>query len=121
RFSSDTTTISPVARHVLATVLPLPPQSKCHPVSISLRKYHAGFTPNQRARPSNLIFRGYRWVHFSLRPRDSLTAPRVALSVSLFHFVSSMNATSARGPCLLLRWECSHRKCQLSLDTMFSH
>jgi hypothetical protein len=34
---------------------------------------------------------------FTLRPGDSLTIPRMALSIGFIHFVSSMNAIQATG------------------------
>ena len=42
----------------------------------------------------------------SLRPGDSLTIPRMALSVGFIRFVSSANATQATGFRLLPRWDC---------------
>ena len=42
----------------------------------------------------------------SLRPGDSLTVPRTALSVGFIRFVSSANATQATGFRLLPRWDC---------------
>jgi len=41
----------------------------------------------------------------SLRPGDSLTAPRAALSVGFVRFVSSTNATQATGFRLFPRWD----------------
>src|SRR5947208_15792098 len=41
----------------------------------------------------------------SLRPGDSLTVPRTALSVGFIRFVSSSNATQATGFRLFPRWD----------------
>ncbi len=41
----------------------------------------------------------------SLRPGDSLTAPRAALSIGFIRFVSSTNATQATGFRLFPRWD----------------
>ena len=41
----------------------------------------------------------------SLRPGDSLTVPRTALSVGFIRFVSSTNATQATGFRLFPRWD----------------
>src|SRR5438105_14373258 len=41
----------------------------------------------------------------SLRPGDSLTVPRTALSVGFIRFVSSTNATQATGLRLFPRWD----------------
>ena len=41
----------------------------------------------------------------SLRPGDSLTIPRMALSVGFIRFVSSANATQATGLRLFPRWD----------------
>jgi hypothetical protein len=53
----------------------------------------------------------------SLRPGDSLTAPRTALSVGFIRFVSSTNATQATGFRLFPRWDCPPTEhASLSLD-----
>jgi len=41
----------------------------------------------------------------SLRPGDSLTVPRTALSAGFIRFVSSTNATQATGVRLFPRWD----------------
>jgi hypothetical protein len=41
----------------------------------------------------------------SLRPGNSLTAPRTALSVGFIRFISSTDATLATGLRLLPRWD----------------
>ena len=41
----------------------------------------------------------------SLRPDDSLTVPRTALSAGFIRFVSSTNATQATGFRLFPRWD----------------
>ena len=56
RFLDGTRTVSPVARHVLVTVLPLTTPPEWQAASVSLRPVHAAFAPTQRARPPELFF-----------------------------------------------------------------
>jgi hypothetical protein len=42
----------------------------------------------------------------ALRPGDSLTIPKMVLSVGFLRFVSSAKATQATGLRLLPRWDC---------------
>ncbi len=95
RFRGGTWTASPVARHVLVTVLPLPPRRSDAPyrsdfdVSCSLRPTGEG-----SAFGSNLLT-GPPTGSLTLRPGDSLTIPRIALSIGFNGFVSSTAATQA--------------------------
>ena len=96
RFLGGTRTVSPVARHALATVLPLPPRrsgTRFHQTA----SCHAAFAPTQRARPPDYIVSRPPMGSLSLRPGDSLTAPRAALSVGFIRFVSSTDTTQATG------------------------
>jgi len=96
RFLAGTRTVSPVAQHALVTVLPLPPrrsdvshQSACE-TSCSLRPTIGGSAFG--------VFLSRPPVgSLSLRPGDSLTAPRTVLSVGFFRTVSSANATQTTG------------------------
>src|SRR3954452_992846 len=96
RFPSGARTVSPVARHVLATVLSLPPRRSDLPLrsdcgtSCCLR-------PEPKGSAFGLIVSRPPMGSLSLRPGDSLTAPRAALSVGFIRFVSSANATQATG------------------------
>jgi len=104
RFLAGTRTVSPVARHVLVTVLPLPPRrsavshrSVCE-TSCSLRPTIVGSA-------FGVILSRPPMGSLSLRPGDSLTVPRTALSVGFIRFVSSTNATQATGFRLFPRWD----------------
>jgi len=69
RLLNGTRTVSPVARHVLVTVLPLTTPPECHAASVSSAACHVAFAPNQRARPPELFFcRGHHWVHVCCGP-----------------------------------------------------
>ena len=97
RFLDGTRTASPVAWHVLVTVLPLlprqsdlPPQSDCDK-PCCLR-------PNGEGSASGSCFLSRPPMgSLALRPGNSLTAPKTALSVSFTRFVSSTDATQATG------------------------
>jgi hypothetical protein len=57
----------------------------------------------------------------SLRPGDSLTVPRTALSAGFIRFVSSTNATQATGFRLFPRWDSSPTEhASLSLVALWS-
>jgi hypothetical protein len=95
RFLDGTRTASPVARHVLVTVLPLrprrsnlPPQSDCdRPCCLR---------PKTGGSASGVSFLSRPPVSsLPLRPGDSLTLPKRALSVGFTRFVSSTDATQA--------------------------
>ena len=105
RFLDGTRTVSPVARHVLVTVLPLPPRrsdlsrrSVCD-MPWSLR-------PTIKGSAFGVFLSRPPMGSLSLRPGNSLTIPRTALSVGFIRFVSSAHATQATGFRLLPRWDC---------------
>ena len=106
RLLDGTRTVSPVARHVLVTVLPLTTPPEWQAVSVSPAACHTAFAPNERARPPDLILSRPPLGSLALRPGDSLTIPKMALSVSLIRFVSSTNPTQATGFRLLPRRDC---------------
>ena len=58
---------------------------------------HAAFTLEKRARPPRLYFSGPPVGSLPLRPGDSLTILKMALSVGFIGFVSSTSATQATG------------------------
>ena len=97
RFLDGTRTASPVARHVLVTVLPLPPrrsdlphQSDCD-TPCCLR-------PKAEGSASGAYFLSRPPVgSLALRPGDSLTIPKMALSIGFISFVSSTDAIQATG------------------------
>jgi hypothetical protein len=69
RFLGGTRTVSPVARHVLVTVLPLTTPPKCHAASVSPRH---NIQPSPRTRGlglrSHFFCRGHHWVHLRYGP-----------------------------------------------------
>ncbi len=97
RFLDGARTASPVARHALVTVLPLPPrrsdvprQSDCD-TPCCLR-------PEEEGSASGVCFLSRPPMgSLSLRPGDSPTIPKTALSVGFTRFVSSTDATQATG------------------------
>jgi len=97
RFLDGARTASPVARHVLVTVLPLPPrrsdaphQSDCD-TPCCLR-------PGPEGSASGSYFLTRPPVgSLTLRPGDSLTIPKMALSISFTGFVSSTDVIQATG------------------------
>ena len=60
--------------------------------------FHAAFTPLPRARPLGLTFSGPPVRLLSLRPDDSLTIPRMALSIDFRDSVSFLLTIQATGP-----------------------
>ena len=87
----------------------LPPCCRYHPARVLWRfgqfaPLHAAFAQMLKAQPLEYFSRP-PVRSFSLRPGDSLTAPRAALSVGFIRFVSSTNATQATGFRLLPRWD----------------
>jgi hypothetical protein len=72
--------VSPVAQHALATGPSLPPRRSFSPRR-SVATIHAAFAQRVRARPSDLEFSRPPTGSFALRPGDSLTIPRMALSI----------------------------------------
>ena len=97
RFLGGTRTASPVARHFLVTVLPLLPrrsdaplQSACDP-PCCLR-------PTEEGSASGSCFLSRPPVgSLALRPGDSFTTPRMALSISFTRFVSSTDVIQTTG------------------------
>ena len=95
RFRDGTWTASPVARHVLVTVLPLLPRRNdaSHrsdfDVSCCLRPTAGGSASGVH------LLTGPPMGSLALRPGDSLTTPRVALSIGFSDFVSSATAIQA--------------------------
>ena len=95
RFRGGTRTASPVARHVLVTVLPLPPRR-------SDTTHRSGFVVPCCLRPipegsaSEVVFLTRPPTgSLALRPGDSRTTLTVALSIGSTSFVSSTDATQA--------------------------
>jgi hypothetical protein len=77
-------------------VLPLTPRQSVPPLQ-SVAAVHVAFALSVQARP--LEFRVSRppMRSLSLRPDDSLTIPKMALSIGFIRFVSSANAILATG------------------------
>jgi hypothetical protein len=81
---------------------PLSPCCPYHPAEVVCRlsqfaPHHVAFARPKRARPSELILSRPPVGSLSLRPGDSLTIPRMALSVGFRRLVSSAPATQATG------------------------
>ena len=97
RFLDGARTASPVARHVLVTVLPLPPRRRDTPhqpdcdTPCCLRPYPEG------SASGNYFLTRPPVGSLALRPGDSLTIPRMALSIGFTGFVSSTDAIQATG------------------------
>jgi len=95
RFLDGTRTVSPVARHALVTVLSLPPRRS----AMTFRSAHVMsccFRPEPGGSASGFYFLSRPPVgSLALRPGDSLTILKMALSVGFIRFVSSTNATQA--------------------------
>ena len=105
RFPSGTWTVSPVAQHALATVLSLPPRRSDMPLR-SVCAMPCCLRPAIEGSAFGSKFSRPPLGSLSLRPGDSLTIPRMALSVGFIRFVSSANATQATGFRLLPRRDC---------------
>ena len=97
RFLSGTRRASPVARRFLVTVLPLPPRRSGlphrsdgdRPCCLRLKREDSASGDHFLSRPP--------MGSLALRPGDSLTIPRMALSIGFTSFVSSAHATQATG------------------------
>ena len=80
----------------------LSPCCPYHPAEVTCRvgqfaPCHAAFARPLRARPSDYFLSRPPPGSLALRPGDSLTIPKMALSVGFIRFVSSANATQATG------------------------
>src|ERR1022692_2608403 len=98
RFRDGTRRVSPVAQPALVTVLPLLPRR-----SVSPRQSVCDDPCCLRPEAGGLGLQIYcvsgpLMGLLALRPGDSLTIPRMALSVGFIRFVSSTDATQATGP-----------------------
>src|SRR5262252_4806272 len=92
RFLGGTRTVSPVAQHVLVTVLSLPTPPECHVASVSLRRSMLPSLRTRGARPPALIFSRPSLASLTLWPGDPLTIQKMALSIGFIRFVSSTDA-----------------------------
>src|SRR6516162_5773163 len=82
--------------------MPLSPCCPCHPAGANLALRSACampccLRPDEGARPPDSFLSRLLVGSLSLRPCDSLTIPRMALSIDSTHFVSSMRAIQATG------------------------
>src|SRR5450432_1402368 len=87
RFRDGTRRASPVARCILVIVLPLPPRQSVRRIG-QLATFHAAFALSTGARPLRQRVSGSPVRSLSLRPNDSLTIPRMALSIDFRGSVS---------------------------------
>ena len=95
RFLDGSRTVSPVARHALVTVLPLPPRRSDMPLR-SARVMPCCLRPEPEGSASEFYFLSRPPVgSLSLRPGNSLTIPKMALSVGFRNSVSFLPATQA--------------------------
>jgi len=97
RFLDGARTASPVARHALVTVLPLPPRRRDAPLQ-SACDTPCCLRPGEEGSASGSHFLTRPPVgSLPLRPGDSLTIPKMALSIGFIGFVSSTDAIQATG------------------------
>ncbi len=97
RFLDGARRASPVARHVLVTVLPLPPRRSAVPLQ-SICDTPCCLRPKGEDSASGVCFLSRPPVgSLALRPGDSLTIPRMALSISFTRFVSSTDVIQTTG------------------------
>src|SRR5215467_15205806 len=68
RFPDGTRTVSPVAQHVLVTVLPLPPRRRRHNASVRLRHTLLPSPLQRELGLRILLCRGHLWVHSHYGP-----------------------------------------------------
>ena len=97
RFLDGARTASPVAQHVLVTVLSLTTPPECRAVSVSLRRAMLPSLNIRKLGLRGLFFVGATSGSLPLRPGDSLTILKMALSVGFIRFVSSADATQVTG------------------------
>jgi hypothetical protein len=97
RFLDGARTASPVAQHVLVTVLSLTTPPECHAASVSFRRAMLP-SPDTRGLGVRTYFLSRPPLgSLALRPGDSLTILKMALSVGFIRFVSSTDATQVTG------------------------
>ena len=89
RFLDGTRTASPVAWHVLITVLSLPPRQRDVPHQIVWRHILLPSSDTRKLGLWGLFFcRGHLWVHLCYGPVTRSPSSRWALSVSFIRLVS---------------------------------
>ncbi len=97
RFLDGTRTVSPVAWHVLVTVLPLLPRRSDAPLR-SVCDTPCCLRLERDGSASGVCFLSRPPVgSLALRPGDSFTTPRMALSISFTRFVSSTDVIQTTG------------------------
>ena len=80
----------------------LSPCCPYHPAGVNCRigqisTVHVAFVPDQGTRPPRLFLSGPPVGSLALRPGDSLTIPKMALSISFTRFVSSSRVIQVTG------------------------
>jgi hypothetical protein len=93
--------VSPVAWYVLVLMPWLSTPPVCSSALAIWPLFHVAFIPRRRIRPLGLLFSGPPMPSFSLRPDDSLTIPKMALSMGFRQSVSLLPAIQANGLWLL--------------------
>ena len=99
RFLDGTRTVSPVAQHVLVTVLPLTTPPEWHAASVSLRRVMLP-SPHKRGLGlrMSVFCRGHHWVHSRCGPvTRSPSRGWLCRSASSVSFPHSTDATHATG------------------------
>src|SRR6516165_1567026 len=95
RFLAGARRVSPVARHALATVLSLPPRRSDLPPRLA-RGLPCCLRPEAEGSASGVLFFSRPPVgSLALRPGDSLTIPRMVLSIGFRNSVSFLPAIQA--------------------------
>jgi hypothetical protein len=97
RFLEGARTASPVAQHVLVTVLSLTTPPECRAASVRLLRAILPSPDHRELGLRGLFFVEATTGSLPLRPGDSLTILKMALSVGFIRFVSSTNATQVTG------------------------
>ena len=97
RFLDGTRTTSPVARYALLTVLPLAPRRSGLPLQSACDKSMLPSPGDSGLGLQNSIFSRPPLGSLTLRPGDSLTILKMAVSIGFISFVSSTNAIQATG------------------------
>ena len=96
-FRAGTRRASPVARHVLATVLSLPPRRSEGAASVRFRLPHAAFALRLRTRPSGLRTFEATFAFTVVTARWLVVFPRETLSIGLRVLVSRHPAIQTPG------------------------